>query len=186
MRRLLVVSCLTVIVALALTAPAMAQAAPKGDIAVSYSILYDKEMSGDLPGTNGWLPAGWLVAGSARVTGPLSIVGEVGANYKGLNVEGIDVDVNVYSFLGGVKYSPLVTGNAKPFLQMLVGLARANASAMGQSGSDNAFAMQIGGGVDIAATRNLAVRIQGDYRGLRANGGTGNEFRFATGLVYHF
>jgi opacity protein-like surface antigen len=186
MRRLLVLSCLTAIVALALAAPAMAQAAPKGDIAVSYSVLYDKEMSSDLPGTNGWLPTGWLVAGSARVTGPLSIVGEVGANYKGLTVEGVDVDVNVYSFLGGVKYSPRVTGNAKPFLQMLVGLARANAAAMGQSGSDNAFAMQIGGGVDIAATRKVAVRIQGDYRGLRANGGTGNEFRFATGVVYNF
>ncbi len=186
MRRLLVVSCLTVIVALALAAPAMAQPAPKGDIAASFSVLYDKELGSDIQGATGWLPTGWLVAGSLRVTGPLSVVGEVGANYKGLNVEGIDFDVNVYSFLGGVKYSPTVTGNAKPFLHMLVGLARANVSAMGEHISDNAFAMQIGGGVDIAATRNVAVRIQGDYRGLRANGSTGNEFRFATGIVYSF
>lgn len=185
MRHLLACGVIAVVV-FGLPSSAGAQDQPKGDIAVSYSVLYDKELPNDVAGTNGWLPTGWLAAGSVRVTGPLSIVGEVGANYKGLTFEGVDVTVNVSSYLGGVKYSPKVNSKAKPFVQILVGLARANASALGITGSQDAFATQIGGGVDVAVSRRLAVRLQGDYRALRANGGSGNEFRVATGLVYSF
>lgn len=185
MRRLRI-GCLVAVTVLALAGPAMAQDTPKGDIAVSYSVLYDKELPDDIFGVSGWLPTGWLAAGSVRVTGPLSIVGEVGANYKGLTFEGVDVTVSVYSFLGGVKYSPKVNSKARPFVQLLVGLGRYNASAMGITGSQDAFASQIGGGVDVAVSKKLAVRFQGDYRALRVSGTYGNEFRLATGLVYNF
>jgi hypothetical protein len=69
---------------------------------------------------------------------------------------------------------------------MLIGFARANASAMGVNASSDALAWQFGGGVDVGVTRKLAVRVQGDYRFLRASGSYGNEARVATGIVYHF
>jgi hypothetical protein len=45
------------------------------------------------------------------------------------------------------------------------------------------FAWQPGGGVDIAVTRVIALRLQGDLR-LIQSGGTIKEFRFASGVVF--
>jgi hypothetical protein len=44
-------------VVLTTAAPAMAQSKPTADLAVSYSVLYDKDLPNDIFGMNGWLPA---------------------------------------------------------------------------------------------------------------------------------
>jgi len=59
-------------------------------------------------------------------------------------------------------------------------------SALGISRSTTAFAIQPGGGVDIAVRPNVAIRLQGDYRALRDEGETFGEFRFAAGVVFGF
>lgn len=186
MRRHAITCCLVAVAVLALAAPATAQNAPKGDLALSYSVLYDKELPNDVSGASGWFPTGWVASGAVRVTGNLSLVGEIGANYQPLTYQGVDVTLNVTSYLGGVRYTAKAGPRVLPFIQMLFGLARANASAMGVSASDDAFAAQIGGGADVGVSRKLAVRLQGDYRAIRAHGSAGNEFRVAAGVVYHF
>ncbi len=186
MRRYTIACCLAVAVVLTLAAPARAQNAPKGDLALSYSVLYDKELPNDIPEASGWFPTGWVASGAARVTGNLSLVGEIGANYQPLTYQGLDVTINVTSYLGGVRYTAKAGPKVLPFVQVLFGLARANATVMGVSASDDAFATQIGGGADVMVSRTLAVRLQGDYRAIRAHGSAGNEFRVATGIVYHF
>ena len=186
MRRHAIACCMAPLVALMLAAPAMAQNAPKVDVAASFSALFDKELSTDLPGANGWLPSGWLVSGAARVIGNLSLVGEVGANYSSVSTAGIDMSLSVFSALGGVRYTAKAGPRVLPFVQLLFGLARLHADAMGIGISDNEFATQVGGGVDVAISPKLAVRLQGDYRALRSQYGAGNEFRLATGIVYHF
>jgi hypothetical protein len=185
MRRLPLSLCLVAVVALAVVAPATAQDKPKGDIAISYSVLYDKELPSDVLGINGWLPYGWVLSASGRVTDSFSVVGEAGGNYKKIQ-SGYNMTLGVHSFLGGVRYSARDYGKAVPFVQLLFGAARASASSGGVSAGVTGFAAQWGTGVDIAATKRLAVRIQGDYRFLRAGGGNGNEFRLATGIVYNF
>ena len=70
--------------------------------------------------------------------------------------------------------------------KVLVGTGRATGSALGISRSTTAFAVQPGGGVDIAVRRNVAIRLQGDYRALRDEGETFGEFRFAAGVVFGF
>jgi opacity protein-like surface antigen len=177
--------CLVAAVVLALAAPVMAQNAPKGDVAASYSVLYDKDFA-DSSGMSGWFPTGWVVSGAARVTGNLSLVGEVGQNYKPFNYMGVDATASLLGVLGGVRYTGRVNPTVLPFVQLLFGLSQARLSAMGLSQSGNAFATQIGGGADIAVSPKLAVRLQGDYRALRSGDGKANEFRLATGIVYHF
>lgn len=188
MRRCLSALCLTAALTLALAAPAAAQAAPIGDVAFSYSFLYDNDVRSNPPGLTGNFPAGWLFSASARVKGPLSIAGEVGGNYQTATIEGVNVSIGVYTYLGGVRYSPRFETRVRPFAQLLAGLARATASVSGidATASGNAFAGEIGAGVDIAATTKFAVRVQGDYRGLLASGVYWSEFRFATGVVYSF
>lgn len=186
MRRLLLSFGLVAALTLALTAPATAQTMPRGDVAMSYSLLYDNDLPNGFPGMSGVLPAGWLFSASGRVMGPLSIVGEVGANYKPVTINDVDVTLGVFSYLGGVRYRPRLDSEVRPFAQFLIGLARASASSANASISDNAFTSQVGGGVDISVTTKVAVRVQGDYRGLNAHGFSWSEFRFATGVVYNF
>jgi len=69
----------------------------------------------------------------------------------------------------------------------LFGGMHAGGSALGTSGSDNAFAMAVGGGVDVGVTKHLALRLgqfeyvlsDYDISGYKPQ----NNFRFSTGLV---
>jgi opacity protein-like surface antigen len=48
------------------------------------------------------------------------------------------------------------------------------------------FAMAFGGGVDVGISDRWAVRAQGDYALIRADGTTDKEPRFSAGFVYRF
>ena len=151
----------------------------KGNVAVSYSILHDSELEETFP-------TGWLFAVTGNLNDIFAIVGEIGGNYKSIDVLGTDVNVRVHSFLGGIKFQNAASPKVVPFAQLLVGESVFNASALGEGGTDNAFSVQPGGGVDISVARNFAVRVQGDFRINRAEGETFNEFRVAFGGVFGF
>jgi hypothetical protein len=136
---------------------------------------------------------GWLGAVSVSLTKNLAVVGEFGGNYKSDTVTayGIDVDVNVseHAFLGGVKVqggSP----KARPFFQALFGMARysggSSAGGFDVSVSTTEFAIQPGGGVDVFFSKNVGLRIQGDYRYVMGDEESSNEFRAAIGVVFGF
>ena len=186
MRRLLLVSTLVVAAATTLAAPVMAQPVPRGDIAMSYSWLYDSSLSNDTLGMSGVFPAGWLFSASGHVAGPFSLVGEIGANYQSLDIYGVEVTIDLHSYLGGVRYAPTLGSRVRPFVQVLAGLGRLSASTGVSGDAGNAFVSQFGGGADIMATKKVALRLQGDYRALRGDGTSWSEFRFATGVVYKF
>jgi hypothetical protein len=157
--------------------PALAQE-EKGNVAVSYSILHDSDVSETFP-------MGWLFAVQGNVMPQLAIVGEVGGNYKTVDVFGTDLSLRVHSFMGGIKFqgpSPKATG----FAQFLVGGVSGSASILGESDSGTAIAFQPGGGVDIKLTPAVGLRVQGDYRILRDEGESSSEFRFAVGAVFGF
>lgn len=73
-----------------------------------------------------------------------------------------------------------------PFAHILVGAARVSASAARESAATNGIAAQVGASADVTVFPKIAVRVQGDYRFIRADGGNGNEFRLAVGVVYRF
>jgi hypothetical protein len=149
-----------------------------GDVAIGYSILHDSDAEETFP-------MGWLFAGGVNLGSNVALVGEAGGNYKTVSVLGTDVNLRVHSFLGGVRVQNR-RPKAMPFGQVLVGLAHMGASALGEGDSSNGFAIQPGGGVDIPLSSSLGARVQGDYRMIRSDGETGNEFRFGFSLVFAF
>jgi opacity protein-like surface antigen len=72
-----------------------------------------------------------------------------------------------------------------PFAQVLVGLARASYSVLGEGDSESEFAWQPGGGVDFPVNDRFAVRVQGDYRIINSEESV-KEFRFSVGGVLGF
>jgi hypothetical protein len=169
------VFCLTAILCVATRASAQESA---GDVAFSYSILHDSEVEETFP-------MGWLVAGGANLGSHFAALGEVGGNYKSVDLLGTDVNLRVHSFLGGLRVHNR-TPRVMPFGQVLVGVAHFGASVLGEGESSNGFAIQPGGGVDIPLTSSLGARLQGDFRMIRSEGETTNEFRFGFGIVFGF
>lgn len=149
----------------------------KGDVAFSYSILHDSEIEETFP-------TGWLLAVNGNISRIFSVVGEVGGNYKTIDIVGTDVKLSVHSFMGGLRLRN-ETPHAVPFAQFLVGGARGKAGVLGESASETSFALQPGGGVDIQLTDRVALRVQGDYR-IVSRDETSTEFRFAVGAVIGF
>lgn len=164
-----------------LSGPAVAADTPKTDVAIGYSIL--RELDADVEQTS---PLGWVAAVAGNINDWFAILGEVGGNYKSFNAGGVDVDVKVHTFMAGARVADRRSAKATPFGQVLVGTGRGTGSALGISRSTTAFAIQPGGGVDIAVRPNVAIRLQGDYRALRDEGETFGEFRFAAGVVFGF
>jgi|SRR5262249_54680644 len=160
----------------------------KVDIFAGYSYLrFDPNVAGvDSFHTNG---------GSANVAynvnNWLSGVADFGAYHNG-NILNSGVDGTLSTYLFGPRVSYRHFNRITPFGQVLFGVAHASASIAGTSGSDNAFAMTLGGGVDVGVSRHFAVRpFQVDYLLTRFDEGTGNarsqnNLRVSTGVVFRF
>jgi hypothetical protein len=146
---------------------------------VSYAILHDSDISETFP-------TGWVFAVTGNLNNVFAIVGEVGGSYKSISILGTDVNARVHAFLGGVKFQNAASPKAVPFAQILLGETLFNASFLGDSASEHAFAIQPGAGVDIKVTPAFGVRVQADFRINHAEGDTNNEFRAAFGGVFGF
>ncbi len=76
-----------------------------------------------------------------------------------------------------------------PFAHVLFGGVDTTGS-IGRVGPTNAFAMTVGGGVDIAVSPSVAIRpAQAEYFMTKFSGGLGNRqdnFRFGAGVVFRF
>jgi len=175
---------IALVVVLSVTAPALAQGKPKADIAGSYSALYDNELGNE--GYGAWMPWGWAVAVAGYLTPSVALVGEFGGNYKTVTEEGMDINLSIYTYQGGIRFCGRGNPKVVPFGQVLLGGGHASAGATGVSVSTNGFVVQPGAGVDIFITPNVGIRLQGDYRLFRAEGTNNNEGRFAVGIVYAF
>lgn len=80
------------------------------------------------------------------------------------------------SYLGGVRLYPTMAGSSlKPFVQALVGLEHCC--------EQNAFAFQVGGGVEVPIGGSANFRAQYDFRRATYDGEGFNENRFGVGVV---
>jgi hypothetical protein len=137
-----------------------------------------------------------LNGGSASVTYHIrdwvSGVADFGGYTNG-DILGTKVDGTLSTYLFGPRFSYRSYHHFKPFAETLFGVGHAGASiAGGANGSQNAFAMAIGGGVDYRIGRRLSLRpLQVDYLLTRfkegtPNNQTQNNLRASTGIVIHF
>jgi hypothetical protein len=154
----------------------------RGDVAVSYSVLRESDLSETFP-------KGFVLALAGDVNKKLRIVAEFGGNYKTVTVAtATNVSLQVITYQGGLRFVPSGKAKVKPFVQFLAGGARATGTLLGSgsSTSNNAFSMQPGGGVDFAVHKGFDGRIQVDYRAIRDSGSTSSEYRVAFGIVIPF
>jgi len=123
----------------------------------------------------------------------LGLVGEVGSELAS-SIHGRSAGLTLTSFLVGPRYSWHHTNRLVPFGQLLLGGAYGSGAlipkASGGDGSTNAFAMTVGGGIDVPLNSHLTLRtFQIDYYLTRfTNGGNDhqNNLRIGSGMVYRF
>ena len=121
------------------------------------------------------------------------IVGEVSGNAVG-NIHGFTGSGGtLYSYMGGARFS-FRHGPLQPYVQGLFGAGQLDSTLQARLGasSSTAYAMAIGGGLDLKVAHHFAYRlIQGDYFLTRFTNPLNarfsqNNFRLSTGLVLRF
>ena len=171
-----------------ITAIASAQDTPKLDVFVGYSYFRDNPSTSGVSSFN-------LHGGSASVAynanGWLSGVADFGG-YHANNILGTGVDGTLSTYLFGPRISYRRHERITPFAQTLFGVAHASGSGFGASGTSNAFAASLGGGVDVKLFHRLSFRAaQVEYLLTRfpettTSRETQNNLRVSTGVVFHF
>lgn len=112
----------------------------------------------------------------------VGITADFSGNYK--TIEGASTKIYTYTF-GPTFRVPM--DKATPFVHALFGGAHAAAGFEGASASSSGFAYAFGGGLDVNASKNVAIRIaQFDYFGTRIESTTQNNFRYSAGIVFKF
>jgi opacity protein-like surface antigen len=182
---------------------ASAQNVPRPEFSAGWRLLTLPDTFGQESQT---MPLGWYADVAGNLNRVFGVVGEVGGNYKsfdqsltefGTDVR-LDVDVNVHTFLGGIRVNARQVPAFTPYVQALFGLARAAGTVKGQvtfagrtiesidqSESDSDFAFDAGGGVNFNVTDAFAVRVGASYLRIGGSDG-GNAFRFGVGGVIPF
>lgn len=97
-------------------------------------------------------------------------------------------DLNAYLFLIGPQFNLGKYERIRPYAHVLFGAMRTNLTTFTTAGRaslrDSAFAMAVGGGLDVKVTDVIAVRLfQADYVLTRFDDDTQNNLRVSTGLV---
>ncbi|HKF55243.1 MAG TPA: outer membrane beta-barrel protein [Blastocatellia bacterium] len=191
--------------------PAMAQDEPKAEVSGGFSYFHagrggnlygwDGSVAGNL---NNWLGivgefSGHYQSNSSSVSFPI-VTRRVAVLAPGpIGTFTTRADQNIYTFLFGPRFSYRKDKRLTPFAHVLPGFARSHVDGFVMvppglgiadfsfSDSATAFAMAIGGGLDIRLSRSWAFRaIQADYVLTHFAGQTQNNARITTGIVYRF
>ena len=151
-----------------------AQDTPQADVAAGYSALYI------LKGYTIWMNGG---SGSVAVNVNhwFGVAGDFGG-YVGHIPQSFTGEA--YTF--GPRFSYRKLDRVVPFAQALFGGSHFSTSTGGITGGGNEFAFALGGGADIGlgSSRKFAVRLEGDYFGIRSSGSTTPALRLSAGIVY--
>jgi len=151
-----------------------AQNFPTADVAVGYSPLYI------LKGYTIWMNGG---SGSLafNLRDWLGVTGDFGA-YVGHIPQTLTGET--YTF--GPRFSYRKADSLVPFGQALFGGSHFSQSSGGITGGGTQFTFALGGGTDIAlgSSRKFAMRLEGDYFGIRSSGSTTPSMRLSIGMVY--
>ena len=135
---------------------------------------------------------GWEASGEYKPFKDIGLVADFGGNYGSLprNMGGGNMHTNTYLF--GPRVS--LPGRVSPFVHVLAGVGHQSTSPgispslfFFPSRSTNAFAIALGGGVDVDVIHYVRIRlIQLDYIGFHSAISFHNQARISTGLVFHF
>ena len=156
------------------------------EVAGAYQFMRDQDIAKNDPDLSANFPAGWMASAGVGLWSSLVAVGEVGGSMKTLSIPGDKPKMRVYTFMGGPRLRRSARTGINPFAQVLFGSARASTSVLGIKETVTDFAYQPGGGVDLNTGGPLGVRLEGDYRIVRASGHNSKEPRFVAAAVFGF
>ncbi|MGA2903214.1 MAG: outer membrane beta-barrel protein [Candidatus Korobacteraceae bacterium] len=150
----------------------------KFDVFGGYSYL-----NGSSSGANGRFSLnGWNGQGSFNFTKWLGGTADFGGYYG----SPFKLSAHDYTFLFGPTIN-MRTRHFTPFVHALFGVDRFHAAALGGSINDSAFAVAVGGGVDIPVKGIFAIRAgQVDWVRTEHFSNTQNNLRVSTGVVFRF
>ncbi|MCG3162751.1 MAG: hypothetical protein JMDDDDMK_04081 [Acidobacteria bacterium] len=176
---------LFLIAALALALPLIAQAqdAPSTEIFGGYSYLRGDD------GSDGVDLHGWNASFNQNIVKWAGIKADFSGHYGGFTiVPGLGSDLSAHLFLIGPQFTIRKSERLQPFAHVLLGIARTDITYFDVTGRitarDSAFALAVGGGLDVKVTDHLAVRLfQTDYVLTRFDDDNQHNFRASTGLV---
>lgn len=172
---------------------AMAQDYAKGELGAGYNYLHID--TGGAPGVDNSLPGGFFVDGTYYFAKIIGVTGDFEYNkhtFAAGELGEASVDASFLSFHAGPRVK-VRRGRLEPFAHTLFGVTRISASSAGASLSDTAFSMKIGGGLDVAVVRHIALRL-GEFNYYLTRFGKGsntdfngqnqqNNFTFGVGIV---
>ena len=181
---------------LAFIMASMAQDKPRAEVFGGYSYLRTSEGGLDLNFNGGSVsvsvnPNDWL--GVVADFGGYHASPDVSSFIVGLPLSA-DVGVNTFSYLFGPKVAMRSNEKVTPFFHALFGGARqtvnVNVAGIGVSDTENAFAMALGGGLDVKASNSIAIRVvQAEYVRTQFTDGADNRqnsIRLSGGIVFRF
>lgn len=182
MRKLSMFAAISAVLLLAAARPAQAQDAPKFEFAVGYQYMHDNDSGLDYT-------KGWLVSAGADVVSWFALVGEIAGSSKTLgSVGNTNLDVNLYTFLGGPKFTATANAPVAPFVQVLFGAAHGSLS-LGNSSSNlqiagTHFAVQPGAGIDFNPSPRFGIRVEADGRAIDGVNDTVGQWRVIGAVVF--
>jgi opacity protein-like surface antigen len=169
---------------------AAAQERPSTEVVLGYSYLHATPSTS---GADSFNLNGGTASAAFYPLHWLGIAGDFGGYHVG-QIGSASVDANLFTYLFGPRVRLPGTSRIKPFAQVLFGVAHATgATAFAGSGTHNAFAMAVGGGVDVPVTHHVGVRLfEMDYLPTRfpetvgGNRVTQQNLRVSTGVRFRF
>jgi opacity protein-like surface antigen len=155
---------------------AWAQEEPQAELFGGYSYVHTS-----LPGL-GFSSNGGSASLAVNANRWLGFVADFGGYHGSIDPIGV---TNI-TYLFGPRFSYRSKAPVTPFAQVLLGGVHQTAGAFGASDSHNAFAMTVGGGLDLRADSHWSWRIvQAEY--LFSNlTNQQNNARISTGIVYRW
>lgn len=122
----------------------------------------------------------------------MGLTEELGGLSYNRNVNGVGLHGGQTTFLFGPRLNLRRFDYFVPFAELLIGVAHSGAQMTG-NGSQSAFALEAGGGVDVVLTKNIVWRfaeidyLLTSYHGdSLAAGGRENNFKVGSGIVLRF
>jgi len=165
----------------------------RAELALDYSYLHSNAPPGGCGCFN--LNGGSATFAWAIQPGKWDLVGDVVSTHAG-NVSAAGYGLTLTAFSAGVRYlPPFHTSSLQPFGQVLVGMVHSSGTLVqapnaGSANSGAAFAANLGGGLDLNASRRFSIRLfEADYLVTTFDNGVNNHqnnLRISAGIVTHF
>lgn len=134
---------------------------------------------------------GWEGSVEYKPAKEIGIVADFGGYYGSLPITSGGASMHTNTYLFGPRVS--FPGRISPFVHVLAGVAHQSTGSGGGGAtnfparSTNAFALALGGGLDIDLVPLVRLRlVQFDYVGANSGLNFHNQARISTGVVFHF